>query len=289
MKKTSLTEIQEWLPQRSKNSNKYSNGYVFGLVGSRSFPGAAVLSATAAAKVGAGGVRCLVPESIWPIMAAHVVEVMLQSATETDDGGLALEALSELGHLTQKCKAGWAGCGIARHPETIAFMREALKQIQVPMVLDADALMVVDSAFIENHSKGNWVLTPHEGEIERLIGRTSLTPENRVSVVKEHAMAWNCVILLKGFPSIIAGSDGQIYENPTGNTAATTAGCGDVLAGICAGLLGQGLSPLQAAVVGMYLGGMASDAHHKIFGGHSLMASDLLNQLPAVLGKLYGD
>lgn len=167
-----LSQIQEWLPQRGLNPNKYENGYVFGIAGSRSFPGAAVLSATAAAKVGAGGIRCLVPQSVWPIMAAHVVEIMLQSVMETEDGGIALEALSEISSFTERCKAGWAGCG-------------------------------------------------------------------------------------------------------------------DVLAGVCAGLLGQGLSPFQAAVVGMYLSGMASDAHHQAFGGHTLMASDLLTQIPFVLGKVY--
>jgi hydroxyethylthiazole kinase-like uncharacterized protein yjeF len=274
MKKTTRREIQDWLPQRGANPNKYTNGYVFGFVGSRAFPGAAVLSATAAAKVGAGGVRCLVPESVWSVIAAHVVEIMLKSVVETEDGGLSLEAMSEVRSFTQKCKAGWIGCGIGRHPETISFTREALKQIQVPMVLDADALMAIDPSFIQQYSEGNWILTPHEGELERLIGGNPLTPQNRADVLKDHAKAWNCVILLKGFPSLIAGPDGEIYENTTGHTAATTAGCGDVLAGLCAGLLAQGLSPLQAAVVGMYLGGMASQAYHETFGGHTLMASE---------------
>lgn len=287
MKETTLSQIQEWLPQRGLNPNKYENGYVFGIVGSRSFPGAAVLSATAAAKVGAGGIRCLVPQSVWPIVAAHVVEVMLQSVIETEDGGIALEALSGISSFTERCKAGWVGCGVGRHPETISFIREALKQIKVPMVLDADALMAVDPIFIQTHARKKWILTPHEGEFERLIGRTRLTLENRADVLRDHAMAWNCVILLKGFPSLIADSQGEIYENPTGSTAATTAGCGDVLTGVCAGLLGQGLSPFQAAVVGMYLSGMASDAYHQAFGGHTLMASDLLTQIPFVLGKVY--
>ena len=288
MKKiTTLSQVQEWLPQRGLNPNKYENGYIFGIVGSRSFPGAAVLSATAAAKVGAGGVRCLVPQSVWPIAANHVVEIMLRDVRETEDGGIALEALSEISFLTEKCKAGWAGCGIGRHPETISFIREALKQIQVPMVLDADALMAVDSTFIQRHAQKKWVLTPHQGEFEWLIGRIRLTPENRVDVLRDHAKAWNCVILLKGFPSLIADPQGEVYENPTGSTAATTAGCGDVLAGICAGLLGQGLPSFQAAVVSMYLSGMASDAYHQTFGGHTLMASDLLTQIPLVLGKVY--
>jgi hydroxyethylthiazole kinase-like uncharacterized protein yjeF len=286
MMKTTLAQVQGWLPQRGKNPNKYKNGYVFGLVGSRSFPGAAVLSAIAAAKVGAGGVRCLIPKSIWPIVAAHVVEIMLQSVVETEDGGLALESLPEISSLTAKCTAGWAGCGIGRHPETMALIRESLKQIQVPMVLDADALIAVDSAFIQHYAQGKWILTPHAGEFERLIGR-SFTLENRADVLRDRAMALNCIILLKSFPSLIAGPQGEVFENHTGSTAATTAGCGDVLAGICAGLLGQGLSPLHAAVVGMYLSGIASDTYHQAFGGHTLMASDLLTQIPLVLGKVY--
>jgi NAD(P)H-hydrate epimerase len=285
--KTTLSEVQQWLPVRGDNPNKYENGYLFGIVGSRSFPGAAVLSASAAARVGAGGVRCLIPESVWTIIAAHVVEIMLQSAIETDDGGFALEALSQISHFTQKCKAGWVGCGIGRHPETISLVREALKLIQVPMVIDADALVAVDPSFIEHFSQGKWILTPHEGELERLIGRIALTPENRGEVLSDHAKAWNCTILLKGFPSLIASPTGEVYENTIGHTAATTAGCGDVLAGLCAGLLAQGLPPFQAAVVGMYLGGMASQSYHETYGGHTLMASDLLSQIPDVLGKVY--
>jgi NAD(P)H-hydrate epimerase len=95
------------------------------------------------------------------------------------------------------------------------------------------------------------------------------------------------VILLKGFPSIIASPNGQVFENTTGHSSASTAGCGDVLAGLCAGLLAQGLNPFQVAVVGMYIAGMASDHYHQSFGGNTLMASDLLNQIPHVLGKLY--
>lgn len=220
-------------------------------------------------------------------MAAHVVEIMLRRVVETEDGGLALEALSEVASFTEKCKAGWAGCGIGRHPETISFVRESLKQIQVPMVLDADALWAIDSAFIQNYCQGKWLLTPHEAEFKRLIGSISLTDQNRADVLKEHAVEWNCTILLKGFPALIAGPEGEVWENSTGSTAATTAGCGDVLAGICAGFLSQGLSPFQAAIVGMYIGGLASQAHQEAFGGHSLMASDLLTQVPYVLGKLY--
>jgi NAD(P)H-hydrate epimerase len=287
MNKPTLLQIQQWLPQRLKNPNKYENGYVFGIAGSRSFPGAAALSAIAAARIGAGGVRCLVPESIWPIVASHVLDIMLQSAIETKEGGFALESVSQISVLTKKCKAGWVGCGIGRHPETIAFVRAALEQIQVPLVLDADALMAVDSAYIQQNAKGKWILTPHEGELEQLIGRSTLSSDNRGDILREHAKAWNCIILFKGFPSIIAGPAGELYENPTGHTAATTAGCGDVLTGICAGLLAQGLSPLQAAVVGVYLGGMASQAYHETYGGHTLMASDLLKQIPYVLGKVY--
>jgi len=241
----------------------------------------------AAARMGAGGVRCLVPDSIWSTIAAHVVEIMLQCAPETEDGSFSLEALSEVSSFINKCKAGWAGCGLGQHPDTCSFVREALKQIHVPMVLDADALNALDPHFIKEHSKGKWVLTPHEREFERLIGSSLSTSENKASVIQEYAQEWNCVILLKGFPSLIAGPNGEIYKNPTGHTSASTAGCGDVLAGICAGFLGQGLQPLQAAVVGMYLAGMASQFYHEAYGGHTLMASDLLLQIPLVLGKLY--
>lgn len=286
-----LSFIQQGLPQRSSQSYKYQIGYLLALVGSHAFPGAAVLSCQAAARIGAGGVKAVIPHSIWPILASHFTEIMMIDAPETERGTLSISSFPVIQSEAQKCKALLVGCGIGRHPETQTLLHQILTTLKLPMILDADALWGLTEfgeGFVQKHAQGNWILTPHDGEFARLLGQEALLPEERENLLKIKAQEWNCVILLKGIPGLIACPDGTLYTNPTGNPAATTAGCGDVLAGICAGLLAQGLTPVQAAITGLYIAGLAADKYREIYGGHSLLASDLIHQLPLILGDVYG-
>jgi len=138
---------------------------------------------------------------------------------------------------------------------------------------------------IREHAQGRWILTPHTGEFRRLAGEVDLT--RRIEVVQEYARAWGCVLLLKGMPSVVGWPDGTVWINATGNPALATAGTGDVLAGLCAGLLAQGLPPTQAAVCALHVGGAAADRYATHCGMASMMALDLLTHLPVVLRERF--
>lgn len=285
-----LTLIRQWLPQRTVQSYKYQIGYLLAIVGSQAFPGAATLSCQAAARVGAGAVKVIIPQSIWAVLANHFKEIILVSTSETNEGTLSSKAFPILLSHAEKCRAGLIGCGLGRHTETRSLFQHVLTTLKLPLLLDADALWMLASfgeEFIREHSQGNWILTPHDGEFARLVNQNHLRSEERQSLLQQKAQEWKCTILLKGFPGLIACPDGTVYINPTGNPAATTAGCGDVLAGICSGFLAQGLSPPHAAVTGLYVAGLAADHYIKNYGGHTLLASDLIDQIPFVLGGIY--
>ncbi|MBM3633559.1 MAG: NAD(P)H-hydrate dehydratase [Alphaproteobacteria bacterium] len=279
--------IQAWLPKRYRVTHKYQIGYLLAVVGSRDYAGAAALSVQAASRAGVGGVICTTVPSAQPIVQNYCPEAITLGLQQTDTGTLGVESLSEILERSRKCKATLIGCGLGRSKETGRLIEQLfIECANKPTVIDADGLYILAEMgedFIRTHAHGKWILTPHEGEFQRLLKTIPLTSENRLTLLQEKSKAWNCVILLKGFPSIIGCPDGKLFLNPTGNSAAATAGSGDVLAGICAGLLAQGLSPSEAAVVAMYLAGCAVDLYSGTSGAGFLMASDIIQQLPIVL------
>jgi NAD(P)H-hydrate epimerase len=282
----------EWielpLPRRSLTTHKFLNGYLTAFVGSRSYPGAARLSCHAAARVGAGGVQVLLPESLWPLLGsfpAEIIPILLKEQGQEITHGTAFEAFQK---AAQRSKALLVGCGIGRSPETQTFVKAILGHSSLPAVIDGDGLYALGKFgqdFIRHHSKGHWILTPHRGELQRLCvdldveGMALDETGINASQVSKFSQNLNVIILAKGFPSLIFTPQGEVFINATGNPAATTAGCGDVLAGIIAGYLAQGLSSVRAARIGLHRAGKAADAFVQRTQGHSLMASDIISEL----------
>lgn len=289
MEKLELSDatIQSFFPKRFKNAYKFANGYVTVVAGSNQFPGAARLAAHAAARVGAGGVIALVPESIRHTIAAFYPETIVWELKEHHGQLTHASAFEKFNIAQDRSKAVLIGCGMGRGDETLHFIKECLLHTKKQCVLDADALYALalfGEKFIIDQAQQNWILTPHAGELKRLLTSFGYTLDK--DTVQNLAMKWNCTIVMKGFPTIIYLPDGKFFENPTGNLAATTAGCGDVLAGIIAGLLAQEQSPIRAAISGMYLAGKAADDYILDIKAHSLLASDIIERLPVTLGKI---
>lgn len=252
------------LPKRTDVSHKYNNGYLSTFVGSDLFPGAARLATHAAARVGAGGVVALLQKSTHKLVAMSLPpEIMMRVIKSVDD----------IDGAAQTSKAFLLGCGLGQSKKTKALATHILETSELPMVIDADAL-----AFLKPGMKDKpWILTPHQGELQRLL--ILFEQIDPISLSQHLGMT----ILVKGFPSHIFTPDGVVYQNTTGNPAASTAGCGDVLAGIIAGLLAQGLSPRDAACAGIFYAGKAADLWVQENSSHSLMASDIIALLPRVL------
>lgn len=274
--------VKTHLPARKPDGHKGTFGTCLLICGSRGYSGAACLTAMAAVRSGAGLVHIAYPESLGPIIESRVLEPVKHPLPETAEGTLSRQALKNLIDLAVNADAIAIGPGISTHRETRALLLELLLKIEKPLVLDADALNnLANSIELLKNVRTPVILTPHPGELSRLI---NLPPaeinSDRVGVSRSFAQNHHCILVLKGAPTVIAAPDGKVYLNPTGNSGLATGGTGDVLTGIICGLIAHGTEPLNAAICGVYLHGLAADLGALELTEYSLAAGDLLKFLP---------
>jgi hydroxyethylthiazole kinase-like uncharacterized protein yjeF len=272
-------DIFSLLPRRPRNAHKYSVGKVFVLGGSRQFTGAPALAAQAALRSGAGAVVLGVPSSIHPVLSRKLNEVIVQGLDETPDGTLSRGSYDAISSRLSWADAVVLGPGLGRNLETDRLLLDLYRSCPRPMVIDADALTAIASlARPALRRTGPAILTPHAGEMGRLLGKDSGEVErSRLECVLEAARKFHAVVVLKGAPTLTCSPSGDRMINATGNPGMATIGTGDVLAGLIAGLVAQGLSPFEAAYAGVFLHGRAGDLAAEQYGERSLLASDVLN------------
>lgn len=270
--------VKHEIKPRKKFSHKGDFGHALLIAGSYGKMGAAVLSSRAVLRSGVGLLTVHVPKCGYEIIQTSVPEAMAlvdsgeQHFTEASD----LEKFSTIG----------VGPGLGQETQTAQGLKKIFQQYKNPMVLDADALNILaaDSEMQKLIPAGS-ILTPHPKEFERLAGKWSNDFE-RLEKQKELSKRLQCVIVLKGAFTSIAEPEGRVYFNPTGNPGMASGGTGDVLTGILTGLMAQFYSPIQAAVVGTYLHGLAGDIAVNDKGKPSLIASDLVEFLPQAFRKI---
>lgn len=290
---TSVDEltIKSWFPKRNWKSYKYLNGMSFIIAGSVGLSGAAYLCSQAAALIGAGAVVCACPKSIQPVLAVKLTEVMTLPVDETERSTIALSSINAIEDRSKRASAILIGPGLGRCKETIDLVNKFILQEKKPMVIDADALYALSQSNILHSPDANLtnkILTPHWGEFKRLAAiEEDLTYFQRIIEARKYAQKWNCVILLKGFPSIIAFPSGKCFINQSGNPSISSAGNGDVLAGLCVGLLSQGLTNDQAALAAICIAGCAADEHTLNNNLHNMLATNVLETLPNILKRRF--
>ncbi len=276
------SDVKGRIPVRRPEAHKGSVGHVLVVAGSRGKTGAAALTGQAAYRAGAGLVTVATrPEALAAVMA-HAPELMGVELPST--GPLGIGDLNDLLEAADGKQAVVVGPGIPRGDETGKLLAAFLEELTVPCVLDADALnAIAGNLAVLKKAKGDLLLTPHPGEMGRLIGQTvQQVQQNRVATVREAAQGTQVVVVLKGARTLIAREDGTVFVNPTGNPGMATGGAGDVLSGMCGALLGQGLSPEDAAVTAVFAHGLAGDLVAARKGRMGLVASDLLDGLGEV-------
>jgi NAD(P)H-hydrate epimerase len=274
------------LPERPADGHKGTFGRVFVLAGSSGLTGAAILASEAALRVGAGLVTLGIPRSLNPILEVKLTEVMTLPLAETGTGALSGEAWETIAERVATCDALAIGPGLGRHPETVSLVRRVLKERQGPLVVDADALNQVAPAGL-GVFPSNAVITPHPAELARLVGTsTAEIQSNRLAAAENAARELGCVVVLKGAGTIAAAPDGHLWIGPAGTAALATGGTGDVLTGVIAGLMAQGLPPLDAAIAGVYVHGRAGEMLADEVGLAGALAGELLPILPRVLQKM---
>ena len=289
--KTELLEREEigWLvPIREPETHKGTYGHLVVVAGSRGKTGAAVLACRAAMRSGAGLVTVAAPRSLNDIFATSLVEVMTEPLRDNATEEMELPSDDEWRRLLERKDALLFGPGIGVNDATRNTLRWLLKNLDLPWVIDADGLnnLALDIDRLRR-AKTPPVVTPHPGEMARLIGTDSATVnQDRIGVARAFATENCCYVVLKGARTVIATADGKVFINPTGNPGMASGGMGDVLAGMLAALLGQGFSPEDAMKLGVYLHGFVGDRVATEKGEIGLIASDVIERLPAGMRAL---
>jgi NAD(P)H-hydrate epimerase len=278
-----VTEMPRLAP-RAPDANKGTFGRVLVVAGSRGMSGAAVLCGSAALRGGAGLVRVAVPHEVLGIAAGANPCYLTGALPQDAEGRFSGEAVGPLLELARANNVVALGPGLGRSPELDGLVAELVRGVQAPLVLDADGLNALAGRLDRLVAAGGpRVLTPHPGEFARLLGTDVPSVQaRREELAVEFAGRHRVVLLLKGHGTLV--TDGRrVYRNRTGNPGMATGGTGDVLTGLIAALLGQGLAPFPAAQLGAHVHGLAGDMARDALGEVSLIASDLLSYLPAAL------
>ena len=276
--------------KRKQDAHKGDFGHVFILAGSKGLTGAAYLCAKGALLSGAGLVTLGIAQSQYVIVSRKLTEAMTMPLPETRQGSLSLKAFSQIKKFSKDKDVLAIGPGLSRNKFTQKLVRKIISSIDIPMVIDADALNALeDNLDILKKRKALTIITPHPGEMGRILGRkTSYIQKNRRILAKQIAGMYNIVTVLKGHRTLVAEPRGKVFTNSTGNPGMAKGGSGDVLTGITAAFLGQSGNAYEAAKLAVYVHGLAADLAVKRTGQLSLLATDILNELPIVLKKLSG-
>jgi hydroxyethylthiazole kinase-like uncharacterized protein yjeF len=263
--------LKPLMPRIKYNRHKYQAGHVVGLAGSPTMPGAGLLASLACLGSGAGIVHLLYPEGMESRVPALPYELIKEFYNPTDTKTI-LDRMNS-------ASATFIGPGLGLSSESIELVRAVLPELQKPCVVDADALNILSKNKL--HLPENMVLTPHIGEMKRLLKIKEATLDLEfLEQCKAYAVSRNATVILKGGPTFILQPGEPLVVCPRGDPGMATAGSGDVLTGLIASLLAQGLSPYDAARLGVYLHGIAGEFAAQRLTSYCMIASDIINYFP---------
>jgi len=272
-------EMLSIIPPRPRLSHKGDYGHVLVVAGSRGKTGSALMSARACLVSGAGLVTIGVPESLMDVYQSRVTEEMCLPLPDNGDGTLSAKAAAAIGSFVAGSADVLAmGPGIGVSDGTRAVLKKILKEVEKPIVMDADAINCLDKKSGElNKTSAPLVITPHPGEFARISGmKIDKIEDDCIEAALSFSQEAGVTLVLKGVPTVVADAEGRAFINSTGNPSMAKAGSGDVLTGMIAAFVAQGLIPADAATLGVYMHGMAGDLAAARLGLHSVLASDII-------------
>jgi len=284
-----VAEYSALVPRPAPDVHKNQRGRVLVVAGSSTYPGAAVLAARGAARAGAGYVTLAVPEAIVDVVQGHLVSIPVVGLPSGRTGAFLSAALERLLRLARDFDAVVLGPGFTLADGAVVTARGLVKRLPIPIVVDADALnALVDARGILDARTAPAVLTPHPGELGRLLSvPTADVQRDRISSSAEMASSMHTVVL-KGAGTVISGSGRQVI-NTSGTPALATAGTGDVLSGVIGALLANGLDPLDAGALGAYVHGRAGEAAASVLTPMCVTAEDVVEYLPTAFREVLGE
>ncbi len=286
-------DVASLIPFRRSYSHKGDYGHVLVVAGSKGKTGAAFMAAKACLRTGAGLVTLGVPGSLADIYLSRVTEEMTLILPDRGDGSLSAKASRDiLGFADKASRVLAIGPGIGVTADTEKLVKNIIRNSVSPVVIDADGINSIrGDRKILSKARAPIILTPHPGEMARLLqgraeGNIQDIEKDRINTALSFAKETNTYLVLKGVPTVIATPDGKAFLNPTGNPGMATAGTGDVLTGMISGFLTQDGNPLHACILGVYMHGLSGDIAASEKGEHSLIATDIINQIPAAFSFL---
>lgn len=272
---------------REAGAHKGDFGHLMIVAGSPGKAGAAVMSARSALRTGAGLASVATPSSLVPIIQSQIAEAMCIPSAESIEGTLGTGSEEELLKASMGMSACAIGPGLSSHHETIQVVRNLIQRMTIPLVIDADGLnAVAGSTDILKRAKAPVILTPHPGEMGRLLGVSSIeVQKDRIGIASDFSEKYKVILVLKGAGTVVACPDGRLFINSTGNPGMATGGTGDALTGMIGSLLAQGYPATQAACLGVYLHGLAGDLAAQEKGETGMITGDLIEKIPEAIKK----
>lgn len=280
-------KLRRLVPPRKPAGSKFDHGLVLMVCGSRGMLGSATLATTAALRSGCGMVHAAVPAGAVDVLSTKVTEVVLHPIDETEEGTPGADARLEILDMAARTQCLCIGPGISHNVETTALVRELVAAAELPVVLDADGINAYKNRAEElKGHKNQLLITPHAGEWGRLFDPLPNNPAQAFETLARTAHDYDMTIIYKGNPTRIATPGGKCYLVPAGNSGLASAGSGDVLCGLVAGLVAQGCETSDAALLGVYLHGECANAAAQQRNEYALIASDLLDTIHTAFATL---
>ena len=278
------SEVKSILPKRSKNSHKGSFGRQLNICGSYLMPGAAVMCAQASLKSGVGLLKCAFPKSIYSVMTSHLVQPLFKPLCENEEKTLSMGALTDILEELKWADSVVIGCGLGNNDDVQVITDQVIKTSEKPIILDADSINAV-APFIDilRDKKAPIVVTPHPGEMARLIGEsTQYVQQNRIETAKAFSSEYDVITVLKGANTVV--TDGEsVYVNVNGNPGMAMGGCGDMLSGMIGSLIAQGINAFDAAKCAVYIHGFCGDVAASELSQRGMTVNDMISVLGAVM------
>ena len=284
----SFADMGRALRVRDPDTHKGDCGHVLAIAGSRGKTGAAALTCQAALRVGAGLVTLGIPEGLHAVMAQKLTEVMTEPLGEQGAGFLGMDSLKRIRELMEGKRAVVLGPGLSTREDTVKLVHAIIRESSVPVVVDADGINALGAhpALLQQVNTP-LVLTPHPGEMARLLGVGSRDIQrDRAAIARDFARRYGCYLVLKGARSLIAAPDGSLSINLTGNPGMASGGMGDVLTGMIPGFIAQGYDCAASAKLAVYIHGLAGDLLRVEKGPVGFLAGDVLGELPRAIKLL---
>ncbi|BBO80625.1 bifunctional NAD(P)H-hydrate repair enzyme [Desulfosarcina ovata subsp. sediminis] len=281
-------DLKPALPHRDATAHKGHTGHLLVLAGSPGKTGAAAMTAMGAMRAGAGLVTLGVPQSLNPVLETLVTEAMTVGLAQTVQGTLDESAFQAVQGLMADKRCLAVGPGLGTDPSTGRLLGHLIESATMPLIVDADGLnLIAGNLSVLSKKQAPMVLTPHPGEMARLCGlSTADIQRDRVSHARDFARQHGVHLVLKGAATVIARPDGHVFINPTGNPGMAAGGMGDVLTGLIAGLITQGMNVSAAAQAGVYLHGAAADRLARSKAATGYLATEVLDAVPAAMQGL---